>query len=100
MWLAHQRQGFFGWTLGEALPQPRWFRRIDINRACAHVADVLDAFWAAAQWEGAPPYSGGVLDAWPARMADGLAVARQEWATVQAFRRYEANAARKDVKHG
>lgn len=33
----------------------------------------------------APPFSGGVLDAWPAWGVDALRVAKQEWPLVGAY---------------
>ena len=72
---------------------------MDIADACARVADVLDAFWATVRWPDAPPFSGGVLDAWPARLADGLGLARQEWAAVTAYVQHEAQQ-RQGAKRG
>lgn len=97
-WLAHQRQGFFGWTVQRPSPQPRHLATVDVAEACERASDVLEAFWATLRWPNAPPFSGGVLDAWPARMADGLAVARDEWAAVQAYAQHEAQA--REVKRG
>jgi hypothetical protein len=37
------------------------------------------------RWPELPPFTGGVLDAWPAREADGLAFAKREWALVQSY---------------
>jgi len=57
------------------------------------VADVLARWWAVLQWPSAPPFSGGVLDAWPARLAEGLVICRQEWAAVQEVLAQEAREA-------
>lgn len=98
MWQAHQRQGFFGWTVQAPSPQPRWASVVDIADACEAVADILEAFWSTVRWPNAPPFSGGVLDAWPHRMAEGLALAREEWAAVTAYARHEAQA--KEARRG
>ena len=64
---------------GEAA-QPRWTRaRVDIEEALADPAvDLVLERWDASKHHEAPPFSGGVLDAWPALMVDGLAICRQE----------------------
>lgn len=82
-----------GWTppkrKGEA-EQPRWTTTLDIDEAFADpaVATVLDA-WASARMYEAPAYSGGVLDAWPALMVDGLAVCRSEESVISDFVRWK-----------
>lgn len=86
-WLAHQAHGFFGFS---ADGQPRWKGAVDVEEAMAEVGDVVDAFFAWLSWQDAPPFTGGVLDAWPARMAQGLAMAKREWAAIQAHVRKQA----------
>lgn len=90
-WEADQRSGWFGWTAparkGEA-PQPRHVAAVDIDEALAAVGDILDAWRACVAWPDAPPFSGGVLDSWPARMAEGLAVCRAEFEAVMMYRRH------------
>ena len=100
MWMAHQRQGFYGWTVGGTTPQPRWAGRVDVGTACARVADVLEVWWAVMRWPEAPPYSGGVMDAWPNRMAEALAVAKAEWQAVTAYLRHEARPKKEVKQHG
>ncbi len=98
MWEAHQRMGFFGWTPDGAGPlQMRWQARVDLERARRQVADITQRWWAMMAWD-APPFSGGVLDAWPARLADGLAVCKSEWAAIQAALKAEAEQGK--VPHG
>ena len=60
----------------------RWRARVDLDDAREAVQDVLARWWTVLQWPDAQPYSGGVLDAWPARISDGLVICRQEWAAV------------------
>jgi hypothetical protein len=74
--------------------QPRWTERaVDIDEALAHwqVAAVLER-WGSARMHEAPAYSGGVLDAWPAVMVDGLAVCRSEEQAIDDFKRWKERA--------
>lgn len=87
--------GFFGFTpewdsKGKPKPpQPRHRGVVDIDQAHREVADVL-AVWRAAQLApDAPAFSGGVWDAWPKRLAEGLAFLRAEAAVVTAYLRHE-----------
>jgi hypothetical protein len=59
---------------------------VDIDEALDDptVVAVLARWWEARLHE-APPFSGGVLDAWPALMVDGLAVCRAEERAIDAF---------------
>ena len=84
-WEAHQASGFFGLDTGNAgASVPRYTSRVDITQALAEVDDVLEVWAATATWgEAAPPFSGGVWDSWPARMAQGLAVCRAEMNAVR-----------------
>jgi hypothetical protein len=50
-------------------------------------AAVLERWWSARMFE-APAYSGGVLDAWPAVMVDGLAICRSEEQAIDAWQRH------------
>lgn len=71
--------------------QPRWLeQRIDIEEAIGHweVAAVLERWFTARRHEAAA-YSGGVLDAWPAVMVDGLAICQDEEQRIDAWRNYE-----------
>jgi hypothetical protein len=62
----------------------RWRGRVDLDEGAQRIGDVLSRWWVMMQWPDAQPYSGGVLDAWPARIADGLVICRNEWAAVRA----------------
>lgn len=87
-WEVHQHHGLFGFTDGQA---GRWTEaQVDLKEAFEESADVRAAFFAWVQWQDAPPFSGGVLTDWPARMVDGLAFARREWAAVNAHLAHEA----------
>ena len=44
----------------------------------------------AAENEGAPLFSGGVLDSWPAWAVDALAIRKQEVAAIQSYERHTA----------
>lgn len=63
---------------------------MDIDEALddAQTSAVLERWWSARMHE-APAYSGGVLDAWPALMVDGLAVCRSEEQAIDDFKRWE-----------
>jgi hypothetical protein len=54
------------------------------------VADIVAVWRSTSQWVDAPPFSGGVWDSWPKRIADGLAFMRSEAAVVKAYLRQEA----------
>ena len=94
-WESDQKlgEGVIGWVppkrKGES-EQPRWTQRVDINEAMAdsHVAAILERWWDARLHE-APAYGGGVLDSWPALMADGLALCRIEETAIDDFRRWK-----------
>ena len=62
---------------------------MDINEALEAGRDILDRWVAWMEWPDSPPFSGGMLDSWPARLADGLALCRREWAAIQAFLKEE-----------
>jgi hypothetical protein len=55
------------------------------------VGAVLVRWWDARLHED-PAYSGGVLDAWPSLMADGLAICRIEERAIDDFLRWEERA--------
>lgn len=84
--------GFFGLTApmekGKA-PQPRWLGVVDIDEAHEEVADILEVWRATSRWGEAAPFSGGVWDAWPQRLAQGLAFLRGELQAVVAYLRHE-----------
>lgn len=104
--------GFFGYTAqAKGAPQPRWKSRrsqdgapdaafvaacASIESAIVAVTDVLAVWREVAQWPDAQPFTGGVFDAWPHRLARGLAVCRAE---AQAVRDY-LTSQQKAVAHG
>lgn len=88
--------GFFGFTpewddKGKPkAPQPRHRGVVDIDEAHRAVADVLAVWRSVSLWPDAPPFTGGVWDAWPKRLAEGVAFLKAEAAVVQAYLRQEA----------
>ena len=95
-WETHQAHGFFGFTLTRTGPQPRWRHKVEVEQALQAAPDIREAFFAWLSWPEAQPFSGGLLDAWPARMARGLGFCRREWAAVKAFLESEG----KEKGHG
>lgn len=90
VWEAHRRAGYFGRGLRDGQDGPRHFYEGDISPRDfdAKVGDVLAAWWEWAPWvETAPPFPGAVFE-WPARVADGLAVARSEWRAIQSWQQW------------
>lgn len=83
--------GFFGFTTqppkdGKPVPaQPRHRGVVDIDEAHEAVRDVLEVWRATSSWGEAPPFSGGVWDAWPQRVSQGLAFLRNEMKAVVAY---------------
>lgn len=83
--------GFFGFTTqpmkdGKPQPaQPRHRGAVDIDEAYREVGDVLSVWRATSAWSDAAPFSGGVWDAWPQRIAQGLAFLKAEARAVQAY---------------
>jgi hypothetical protein len=69
--------------------------REDFAHAFDEVQDVIDAFFRTLSFPESQPFSGGVLDAWPARMVDGLGLARREW---QAIQMHHSNLAREQQR--
>ena len=49
----------------------------------------MDLWTQTQKYPEAPPFSGGVLDAWPAEAVDAIAIAREETATLIDFLRGE-----------
>lgn len=66
----------------------RWQAVVDLNEAAEAVADILEAWRVMLAWPDAAPFSGGVLDAWPQRLTEGLGEARREWAAVLEYQRW------------
>jgi len=89
-WEADQRDGFFGWEAGES-GQPLHWARVDVREALGESREVLEMWRETQKHPDAQPFTGGMLDAWPAWAADGLAIARIE---VQRIRSYLQEARR------
>lgn len=92
-WEQDQADGFLGWEPPKkgAAAQPRWTdAKVDIEEALTdpQTSAVLGRWVSARLYEG-PAYSGGILDAWPALMVDGLAACRQEARAIDDWRRHE-----------
>lgn len=51
---------------------------VDLDEALEVALPLLEVWWTVRKHPDAPPFSGGVWDAWPARDADVCAVAREE----------------------
>ena len=87
--------GVVGWTAptkkGQA-EQVRNFGQVDIEEALADpiVRGVLERWFDARQYfpDGAPPYSGGVLDSWPAIDVDSFAICYGEEQAIDAFLKF------------
>jgi len=79
--------GWFGFTVtaGDAPPQPRHRAVVNIDEAHASVADVLTVWRSTSLFPDAPAFTGGVFDAWPHRIAQGLALLRAESQALQMY---------------
>lgn len=64
---------------------------MDIDEAFgdSQTSAVLEAWVTVRAYEHAPAFSGGVLDAWPALMADGLAACASEESAIRDFMRWK-----------
>ncbi len=58
---------------------------MDIDEAHAKVADILSVWREVSRWGDAAPFSGGVFDRWPRRIASGIAFLKGESAVVNAY---------------
>lgn len=58
---------------------------VNIVEALEVATPLLEPWWSVRKWPDAPPFSGGVYDAWPARDSDVCAVARDEEEAIWAF---------------
>lgn len=85
--------GFFGWTHG-APPQPRWMEVLDVEQARRDVAGLMGLWRTAKALPQVSPFTGGLLDGWPAVVVDAFAVLTLEEAAV------EATWQRKEASHG
>lgn len=69
-------------------PQPRHHQRVDPDRAWAETGAALIQ-WATARACKSAPFSGGVLDSWPAWATDAWPVLDAELIAVEARLSYE-----------
>lgn len=102
-WESHLSHGFFGFSSGGG--RMRWVEkgreaafatvRDELGHAFNEVQDVIDAFFQTLDFPESPAFTGGLLDSWPARMVEGLGVARREWTAVQS---HHAHLAREEQK--
>lgn len=89
-WKLDASRGFLGRsppTKPGGVPQP-WrvsWEWPDLDEALVAARPALEVWSAFQVADGAPLYSGGVLDAWPAWVVDLLKVARPEWEAVKAW---------------
>jgi hypothetical protein len=58
---------------------------VDLDAAHREVADVLDVWREVSLWPDSPPFTGGVFDAWPRRIARGIALLRSESHAVLSY---------------
>ena len=91
--MADQSLGRFGFTTqrakkGEAKagpPQYRWEGVVDIAEAQREVGDVLEVWREVSMWPDSQPFTGGVYDAWPRRLARGISFLRSESQAVLSY---------------
>ncbi len=74
--------------------------RVDIEEALLDAGPIIEAFWHVARNEGAPAWSGGVLDSWPAVLAEGLPVCREETQAVRDYMSWCKKQKNPEVAHG
>lgn len=70
---------------------------MNINAAKRETAELVDLWLSARQHPDSPPFSGGVLDSWPDRLAQAIAVMNIEDDAVRALLQYEE---REALSHG
>jgi hypothetical protein len=59
-----------------------------VDAAHTELADVLAVWREVSRWPDSPPFTGGVFDDWPRRLAQGIAFLRGESAAVVAYLRH------------
>lgn len=69
--------------------QPLHKGRIDLDGAMETFAWMLDLFELSERCAPAPLYTGGLYDAWPNMVAEGLGICREELAAVKLYERGE-----------
>lgn len=78
--------GFFGYDGAMkkgASEQPRHMAVVDVDEALAVSGHSLELWLQARKHPDAPPFTGGVLDAWPAWAVDALAICRDETSAIR-----------------
>lgn len=81
IWEQDQRNGFFGWAVSEkegVAAQPLHKGTVDVHEAVVESRDLMQLWSTTQQHPDSPPFTGGVLDAWPAFAVDALAICRLE----------------------
>jgi len=73
----------------KGVPAPLHFHRVNVDEALAETEELMEMCGNAFKHPTSPPFSGGVLDAWPAWAVDALAIARFERERVIAYVRSE-----------
>lgn len=58
---------------------------MDLDVAHREIADVLDVWREVSRWPDSPPFTGGVFDDWPRRLAHGVAFLRSESQAVLSY---------------
>lgn len=66
-------------------PQYRWKGVVDVEQAKREVSDVLEVWREVSRWPDSPPFTGGVYDEWPRRLAHGISFLRSESQAVHAY---------------
>lgn len=81
--------GFFGFTLKGKRVEPRHRGVVSIDAAYTAVGDVLAVWRDVSSWPDAPPFSGGVWDAWPRRLAQGIALLKAETQAITMYLQHQ-----------
>lgn len=64
------------------------FLPMDPIAIAAPVTDVLDAWWEWLPWVDVTAPFAGALEEWPARLTQGLAIARREWHSIGVWQQW------------
>ena len=86
-WEADQRLGFFGyWPRSKEQPaQPMHRKVVNIEEALRESTEMLVLWSRARRFPNVPAFSGGLLDSWPRRAVDALAICHEEEAVLSAY---------------
>ena len=92
-WELDQSIGFFGYDVqAKGAAQFRHKATVDIDEAVGESIPALELWKLAQSIPGTQPFSGGILDAWPAWAVDVLAVCHNEVAAIKSYLTSEAQA--------